>query len=1278
MAIGYAAFQTNLDVKGNSQITSNWDVEIINVKEGEKAGLAESAKTPTWTKTEASMETNLYQKGDSMSYIVTIENKGSFDAKLDNINLGKGTNEEAVNITFYGYTKGQTLFKGTTTDITVTISYNPNYEGGETSSEVNTDFEFSQAEGGTITPTTDHLVTYDYLTNGGTSSNSENEYLPEGSNIKLDYTAEKEGYEFVGWNTNASAREGLKDIQINEDTTLYAIFKKDLNVTYEMGEGVTSTEKEAEVCSLYNNDKTCEITLPEITVNTAKGYEIDGWYNGETNVGMPNSKYNVNNDTTLTAKAIQTDKEGPTINFDPNSQSNYTNGTDVDINLEDETGIKEGQEISYAWSTSNTESPFTEGSTALGEVNGTGVVIDIYEGMATHYDFKKQGNTWVNTNKGIPMSYSALKVKFALDKTSNFSFDFISSCDDESGLMVFLTEDGVSPDYENIIGEYTGSNNSTFTKTLDPGNYEIYITYVTTYGNTTDYDDTLKVSNITIGGIFPIRTSQIGNKEGAKSATITAPKSLSSSYTGTYYLWVKGGIEDVLGNVSEDKVSGAFKFDNSAPTVSVSTSSTTNSITVTANASSLSGITKYEFSMDGETWYPSNSNIYTFTGLDADTRYTVGVRVTNGIGKTSMTNTREYTETIPIPTFTESGTSEKKTITITYPEGCGSTYTCSYIKDDGQPVEVNSQTVNVDFTSDGTLIGIVSDGTNENSNVYEVEMLGTMRSWAGNSSSTSDFHNYFYRQQIMSAEVVDYKEVPDNAVKSWDVSEKGNGSVMAWIINDPDNSGYYKLYIGGDGGVRANPNSSEIFSGFSSLKTVDLTKLDTSKVTDMSDMFFGCNRLTELDVSNFDTSNVTDMSSMFSAGNSDGNLTELDLSNFDTSKVTDMSSMFWRQDNLQELDISNFDTSNVTDMRYMFYACGNLTNIDVTNFDTSKVTDMSSMFYGCNRLTELDVSNFDTSNVTDMSAMFCAGNSDGNLTELDLSNFDTSNVTDMSAMFRRQVNLQELDLSSFDTRKVTDMSSMFYECKRLTKLDLSNFDTSKVTDMSDMFYYCESLTKLNLSNFDTSNVTDMSAMFQSCSSLTNLDLSNFNTSQVTDMSSMFRRCSSLTNLDVSNFDTSKVTDMSDMFSNCYDLTELDLSNFDTSKVTDMSDMFSDCYDLTELDLSNFDTSNVTSMYSLFANCISLTNLNLDGWDTSNVTKMGQSYYSDNGMFYNCSSLTSLDLSSFDTRKVTDMRSMFYGASNLKVIYVGPNWTTDSATTTDMFNNCGVSEVTLKP
>ena len=92
---------------------------------------------------------------------------------------------------------------------------------------------------------------------------------------------------------------------------------------------------------------------------------------------------------------------------------------------------------------------------------------------------------------------------------------------------------------------------------------------------------------------------------------------------------------------------------------------------------------------------------------------------------------------------------------------------------------------------------------------------------------------------------------------------------------------------------------------------------------------------------------------------------------------------------------------------------------------------------------------------------------------------------------------------------------------------------------------------------------------------------------------------------------------------------------------------------------------------MFQSCSSLTNLDLSNFDTSQVTDM-------KFMFEYCSSLTNLDLSSFDTRKVTDMDYMFRYASALKVIYVGPNWTTDSATTTDMFNNCGVSEVTLKP
>ena len=79
------------------------------------------------------------------------------------------------------------------------------------------------------------------------------------------------------------------------------------------------------------------------------------------------------------------------------------------------------------------------------------------------------------------------------------------------------------------------------------------------------------------------------------------------------------------------------------------------------------------------------------------------------------------------------------------------------------------------------------------------------------------------------------------------------------------------------------------FSGLKMLTTIEgLENLDTSKVSSMSDMFSGCSSLSTLDLSNFDTSEVGDMSSMFSGCSS---LSTLDLSNFDTSKAI-KSNMF--------------------------------------------------------------------------------------------------------------------------------------------------------------------------------------------------------------------------------------------------------------------------------------------------------------------------------------------------------------------------------------------------
>ncbi len=407
----------------------------------------------------------------------------------------------------------------------------------------------------------------------------------------------------------------------------------------------------------------------------------------------------------------------------------------------------------------------------------------------------------------------------------------------------------------------------------------------------------------------------------------------------------------------------------------------------------------------------------------------------------------------------------------------------------------------------------------------------------------TDFHTADYKSKITSITTKKDNIVPATAVESWDISEAQDGSVMAYVektnevipgpvnaeiysaddrIKDISKTVYvtplegtntnyaYKLTIGGKGGVIANESMIRYFASFRKMTSIDLSALDTSKVTNMSDMFRWCSSLTSLDVSKFDTSQVTVMSYMFDYCES---LTSLDVSNFDTSKVTNMSRMFEECSSLTSLDVSNFDTSKVTDMSWMFYECSRLTSLDVSKFDTSKVTDMSHMFYYCKGLTSLDVSKFDTSNVTNMSIMF---DSCSSLTSLDVSNFDTSKVTKMSRMFEDCSSLTSLDVSKFDTSKVTDMSRMFSGCSSLPSLDVSKFDTSQVTDMSSMFDGCRSLTSLDVSKFDTSKVTDMSRMFCYCESLTSLDVSSFDTSKVTNMSTMFNACRKLTQITGSN------------------------------------------------------------------------------------------------------------------------------------------------------------------
>ena len=82
---------------------------------------------------------------------------------------------------------------------------------------------------------------------------------------------------------------------------------------------------------------------------------------------------------------------------------------------------------------------------------------------------------------------------------------------------------------------------------------------------------------------------------------------------------------------------------------------------------------------------------------------------------------------------------------------------------------------------------------------------------------------------------------------AWDVSEKQNGSIMAWTEEKED--GLLDLYIAANGNIIANRDCSHLFSKYSMAKKIEgLEFLKTDQTENMEEMFGYCENLLDLDV----------------------------------------------------------------------------------------------------------------------------------------------------------------------------------------------------------------------------------------------------------------------------------------------------------------------------------------------------------------------------------------------------------------------------------------------
>ena len=145
---------------------------------------------------------------------------------------------------------------------------------------------------------------------------------------------------------------------------------------------------------------------------------------------------------------------------------------------------------------------------------------------------------------------------------------------------------------------------------------------------------------------------------------------------------------------------------------------------------------------------------------------------------------------------------------------------------------------------------------------------------------------------------------------------------------------------------------------------------------------------------------------------------EIDLSKFETSNVTDMKSMFYGCSSLASLNLSNINTSRVTTMANMFHYCSKLASLDLSYFDISQVISISEMFLECNNL---EFINFKHLKLIDNMTKTFAFNTNNNKLIICSENRDNALLT----LFHKNIDINCKNYESINKNTCYSMESTF-------------------------------------------------------------------------------------------------------------------------------------------------------------------------------------------------------------------------------------------------------------
>lgn len=507
-------------------------------------------------------------------------------------------------------------------------------------------------------------------------------------------------------------------------------------------------------------------------------------------------------------------------------------------------------------------------------------------------------------------------------------------------------------------------------------------------------------------------------------------------------------------------------------------------------------------------------------------------------------------------------------------------------------------------------------------------------------------------------------------------------------------------------------NMKGLFSYTPASTTLDLSAMNTSKVTDMSYMFAEC-KVPYLDLSGFDASNVSNMSYMF-----DHCTSEINIDGWDTSKLTNTSYMFSNFTNGGKyLDLSALDFSNVTSANYMFEYC-NLDNIDIRNINLD-LTKFNWSGSSAPRLISSATGTLDLSNWTlddsitklDRLCYWCS------CTEINLTNWKPTNVTTMKEFFYYNTSLVRLIMPDWDMTNTTNTSSFIYKCDKLSYIDLSRSNDITIAKIASLVpaqklaTYGQILIPVDSSQ---ANIEALAAKYwkpvgpriDMTSTELVLELDEIKPGKSTklyygnpepwygDDANVEYVSSDET---VATIDKETMTITSTGIEGTTEITARDIETQEIISVAPITLVVSvtDNYpnvikfrgtstpasnnyikvNGTNVKLSaiNYNSSSGIYTYDVGA---PITSIQFNGYGSSytntctDVVKINtNNMTSMEDMFYFCEFLTSIDVSSFDTSKVTNMKSMFAACYSLTSLDLSSFNTSQVTTMQNMFSNC---------